>query len=125
MKKRHWLGVLAAVLFCLLVQGSQAGTWMWMNGTPGTNFHNRATQLYSSHNGWWYIQPAESVNVVNMNTRVWWKLEHSALRVGWSYWAPPWLYSTHNSTWYWMTPTANWIYHYDTRWWYQIRTGDY
>lgn len=121
MRKLTALG-LALVLLCAVATESLAG-WIWMNGVPGTDFNARATQLYCQINGWYYIQPADSVNVVNMNTGDWWKLEHSALRVGWSYWSRPWLYSTYNSTWYWMAPTANWVYHYNYGTWMQLRNN--
>jgi hypothetical protein len=119
MKKLYMWG-LALFLLCAVATKSQA-VWIWMNGTPGTDFNDRATQLYSTYHGWYYIQPASSVNVVNMNNNGWWKLEHSALRMGWSWWAMPWLYSSYNNTWYWMAPEANWLYHYNSSGWVQLK----
>lgn len=115
--KKLWVVGIFLFLFCLRPLDSRAAGWVWMNGTSGIS----ASQLYDQNSsGWFYIEPATSANVVNMQTGTWWKLEESALRAGWSYWDLPWLYSSYNHTWYWMAPRANWLYRYNPGAWIRL-----
>ena len=91
-----------------------------MNGIPGDP-NAPANHLFDSYTGsWFYIAPAPWANVVNMHTGLWWKLEYTGNRGGWSYWDMPWIYCTYNNQWYWMAPQANWVYQYSTGRWMQL-----
>lgn len=102
---------------------SRAGNmWIYMNGTySGTH----ANHMYDSYYGeWYYLQPASTYNVVNMNTGLWYPLEGSFIRYGWSYWALPWIYCAYTGTWYWMDMSvANWAYDYYYSRWLQLGSG--